>query len=78
MRTLMLAVAACAALSASACGGTSYVNSQKSPAQRDQDLADCDWEASRSTGNMAAKGERKDRVQELIEKCMKAKGYKID
>jgi len=79
MRKMMVLAVALAAFAAPGCGGKQkYVSHEKSQVQQDQDLADCDWEASRATGNVASSGERKDRIQELVDKCMKAKGYKMD
>lgn len=77
MKRVMLIATTAACLLAAGCGsGARYVSPVKDQAQMEQDLAECDWEASRATGNLAQSGDRADRVAELVDKCMKAKGYK--
>ncbi|MFP5238230.1 MAG: hypothetical protein ACLGQW_00215 [Acidobacteriota bacterium] len=64
-----------ACLSAGGCGGTPrYERSGATPAQQEQDNADCAWEAGKATGNMPSK-DREERLQELMDACMRAKGY---
>ena len=75
MKILMMALALATLLAG--CGGrTKYVNHDKAAAQEEQDYADCDWEASKSTAGLRDSSDREDRIKELIEKCMKSKGYK--
>lgn len=76
MRALLAAVLAAAILAG--CGGRpKFESPEKSSAQEERDYSECDWEASRATAGLADKGDRNDRVPELIEKCMWAKGYRL-
>lgn len=73
--TLILALAAWLA----GCGGKPrYESPEKSQVQAGRDQAECDWEASKATGNVPSSGERQERIKELIDKCMKAKGYAVN
>ena len=76
MRMLVLAALALT-LALGGCGGRSkYTHPVKDAAQEEADWAECDWEASKATGNVVKSGDRSDRIEELIAKCMKAKGYR--
>jgi len=76
MKRTALFAALVLALAAAGCGGRStYTHPMKDAGQEKADYADCDWEASKATGNLQKSGERSDRIEELIDKCMKAKGY---
>lgn len=58
------------------CGGrTYYKNPNASPSQESKDYSECDFEASKATGNLPNRSDREDRVKELVDKCMKARGY---
>ncbi len=75
--TAFAALTLVAALAVGGCGGKSkYTHPSKGPDQEDADRAECDWEASKATGNVANGSDRSDRIGELIDKCMKAKGYR--
>lgn len=64
-----------ACLLAGGCGGKPrYERAGATSAQQEQDNADCAWEAAKATGNMPDEG-RSDRLQELLDACMRAKGY---
>ncbi|MGD9610903.1 MAG: hypothetical protein AB7U59_15980 [Desulfovibrionaceae bacterium] len=64
------------ALVVGGCGGrTYYKNPSASPAQEQKDYSECDFEAAKATGNLPSKAEREDRLKELVDKCMKARGY---
>jgi len=64
-----------ACLLAGGCGGTPrYERQGATAAQQEQDNAECSWEAAKATGNMPDKG-REDRLRELTDACMRAKGY---
>lgn len=78
IRTLTLAaVVLAAALAAGGCGGRAkYTHPYKDLAQEESDYSECDWEASKATGNVQKSGDRSERIDELIDKCMKAKGYR--
>jgi len=66
-----------AALAVGGCGSKSqYTHPNKGSNQEEADRAECDWEASKATGNVADGSDRSDRIGELIDKCMKAKGYR--
>lgn len=75
-RVVIAAAAACLVAAAGCSSSAKYVSPVKDQAQMEQDLAECDWEASRATGNLTKGDDRTDRVAELVDKCMKAKGYK--
>lgn len=74
MRRIMLACAA--ALVLGGCGGRQmYKSPDKSAVQEERDYAECDWEASKATAGLADSSEMRDRVQALVDKCMRARGY---
>lgn len=77
-RTALPAVLALAlALVAGGCGGRStYTHPVNDKVKEESDYSDCDWEASKATGNLQKNGDRSSRIEELIDKCMKARGYK--
>jgi len=63
-------------LFACGCGGrTYYKNPNASDVQEEKDYNECDFEAAKATGNLADKDGRADRTKELVDKCMKARGY---
>ena len=77
MRIVTLLLAALAAVSAFGCAAKPmYESPERSQAQMERDFSDCDWEAARATGNVAKGADRQTRIEELLDKCMKAKGYK--
>jgi len=58
------------------CGGRTYYKSPNAtPAQEEKDFRECDFESSKATGNLPDKDDRNDRVKELVDKCMRARGY---
>lgn len=64
-------------LSLSGCGGRHiYVSPDRSPAQEEKDYYDCRFDAEKSTGNLSNKENRDDRVNTMIDSCMRARGYK--
>ena len=64
------------ALCAFGCGGrTYYKNPNASSVQEEKDYNECDFEAAKATGNLPDKDGREDRTKELVDKCMKARGY---
>ena len=72
-RVLMIAVTA---VLLAGCGGrVAYKNPNASQAQQEQDYRECDFEAAKATGNLADKGDREDRMKDLVDKCMRARGY---
>jgi hypothetical protein len=76
MHAMILATVAGIVLLVGGCGGKPHFeNPEKAPAQENADYSDCDWEASKATANLANTDERQDRITELVDKCMKAKGY---
>ncbi len=61
------------------CGGRTYYKSQHAtPAQEEKDYRECDFEAAKATGNLPDPDERESRVRELLDKCMRARGYVPD
>jgi len=77
MRSVTLFVIALTAVLASGCSAKPmYESPERSQAQMERDFSDCDWEAARATGNVAKGSDRQARIEELLDKCMKAKGYK--
>lgn len=58
------------------CGGRTYYKSPTaSSVQEEKDYNECDFEAAKATGNLPNKDDRTDRVKELQDKCMRARGY---
>lgn len=75
----MLLTAVVAAVLLAGCGGrVTYKNPNASAAQAEKDYRECDFEAAKATGNLADKGDREDRIKDLVDKCMRAKGYNPD
>jgi hypothetical protein len=73
MTVLLVSLFACG------CGGrTYYKNPNASSAQEEKDYRECDFEASKATGNLPDKSDRADRIKELVDKCMRAKSYTPD
>lgn len=74
MRTKPLIVLAAAAFLLCGCGGREkYTKADAELTQEERDYDECDWEASRSVGSTVKDG---DRIEELVDKCMRAKGYR--
>lgn len=66
----------CVALFVFGCGGRTYYKNPNAPSvQEEKDYSECNYEAARATGNLPDNGERRDRVEDLVHKCMKARGY---
>jgi len=77
MRTKPLFVLAAAALLLCGCGGREkYTKADAELTQEERDYDECDWEASRSVGSTVKDGDRIERIEELVDKCMRAKGYR--
>lgn len=77
MRTWFLLLLAAAALLLCGCGGREkYSKADAELTQEERDYDECDWEASRSVGSAVRDGDRTDRIEELVDKCMRAKGYR--
>jgi hypothetical protein len=75
MKCLMLLLLA-GALAVGGCGGrTYYKNPDATPAQEERDYRECDYEASRFTVALPEKETRTERLEELRDKCMRARGY---
>ena len=73
---MVLLLAALTALPVCGCGGkTSYKNPEATPAQTQRDHSECDYEAAKATGNLPDTSERENRVKELFDKCLRARGY---
>lgn len=77
MRTRFLLLLAAAALLLCSCGGREkYTKADAELTQEERDYDECDWEASRSVGSTVKDGDRIERIEELVDKCMRAKGYR--
>lgn len=59
------------------CGGKTpvYTHPELGKVQAEQDYHGCVFEAQKATGNLADDSSRKERVAEMIESCMRSKGY---
>ncbi len=58
------------------CGGkTVYTHPDFDKTQSEQDYHGCAFEAQKATGNLADDSSRKERVEEMIDSCMRSKGY---
>ncbi len=59
-----------------ACGGrTVYLHPERTAQDEEKDYYECSFEAQKSTGNLEDSGDREDRVKEMIDSCMRSKGY---
>lgn len=77
MRAKTLLILSVAALLLCGCGGREkYGKVDTERTQEDLDYDQCDWEASRSVSAVPKDSDRQDRIEELVDKCMKAKGYR--
>jgi len=77
MRAALLLLFAAAALLSAGCGGREkYAKVDAELSQEERDYDECDWEASRSVGSAVKDGDRAERIEELVDKCMRAKGYR--
>lgn len=64
-------------LSLSACGGgrAVYTHPDRSAGDEQQDYQECLFEAQKATGNLEDSGDREDRITEMVDSCMRSKGY---
>lgn len=60
-----------------ACGGPRqpFVHPERSASQEQQDYQQCLFEAQKATGNLVDDSDREDRIEEMVDSCMHAKGY---
>lgn len=76
LRRISLFVALVATLGLCACGGrTVFIHPERTSAEEETDFFDCQFQAQSATGNLADSSEREDRIEEITESCMRAKGY---
>ncbi len=73
---LLVCIALLGGLAAGGCGGRA-VNARPdaTTAQEEHDYRECDYEASKLTIALPQKDDRNERLQELRDKCMRARGY---
>ena len=76
MRTACLCTLLAASLLLTACGRHIYTQPGRSAADEERDYNECAYEAAKATGNLAKDSQRDSRIDDIVEKCMKAKGYK--
>jgi len=72
---LALSLVLAAVLTGCGAGREPFVHSERSPAEEQRDYQDCLFEAQKATGNLEDDGDREDRIEEMVESCMGAKGY---
>jgi len=61
---------------ASGCGGKMYYESaDKSKNETERDHMECEYEAEKATASVVDSSERRERIDSLVDKCMKLKGY---
>lgn len=77
MRAALLLLFAVATVLTGGCGGREkYAKVDAELSQEERDYDECDWEASRSVGSTVKDGDRAERIEELVDKCMRARGYR--
>lgn len=63
-------------VAAPGCGGRDVYRHPDLTAQDEEhDYQQCLFEAQKATGNLEDSGDREDRIEEMIESCMRSKGY---
>lgn len=76
MRPKNVLILAAALLLWGCSGRDKYTKVDAELTQEERDYNECDWEASRSLGSAVKDGDRSERIEELVDKCMMAKGYR--
>ena len=68
-----------ASLFVSGCGGkTYYQNADKSENETGRDHMECEYEAEKATAGVVDGDERRERIDSLVDKCMRLRGYQPD
>lgn len=63
------------ALVCAACGAKPWVHAERTETQALRDQYECRYEAEKATGNLADNSDREERIESMIESCMRSKGY---
>ncbi len=76
MKLPILCTAAFFSLFLFGCGAKTYYESaDKSKNETDRDHMECEYEAEKATAPVVDSSERRERIDSLVDKCMKLKGY---
>lgn len=60
----------------SGCGGKTYYESaDKSKNETEREHMECEYEAEKATASVVDSDERRERIDSLVDKCMRLKGY---
>ncbi|MEF3697996.1 hypothetical protein [Desulfolutivibrio sp.] len=58
------------------CGGKTYYESaDKSKNETEREHMECEYEAEKATASVVDSDERRERIDSLVDKCMRLKGY---
>ncbi len=61
------------------CGGKTYYKSpDKSENETSKDHMECEYEAEKATAGVVDNEARLERIESMVDKCMKLKGYQPD
>ncbi|GFK95268.1 hypothetical protein NNJEOMEG_03127 [Fundidesulfovibrio magnetotacticus] len=73
---ITFAAALLSALACASCGGrTVYQAPGADTAREERDYSECDWEASRAAAGLQDSSIHDKRLEDLRDKCMRARGY---
>lgn len=77
MKRCILILFSLLVLQLAACGGgrTVYTHPDRSANDEHRDYQECLFEAQKATGNLQDSGDREDRINEMVDSCMRSKGY---
>lgn len=75
----VLLIALVMSLFAFGCGSKTYYSSaDKSKNDTDRDHMECQYEAEKATAGVVDNDDRLERIDSLVDKCMRLKGYQPD
>lgn len=77
MRVLLVTSLVCMLLMTAGCGAGRdvYHHPDLNAQDEERDYNNCLFEAQKSTGNLSDSDDREDRIEEMVDSCMRSKGY---